>query len=65
MKERRNLVLCLVIFSLFGLGAYSTIAAAPFAYIPNSGTNNVSCLTLRPPLPLLWQLFLRERIPVA
>jgi YVTN family beta-propeller protein len=44
MKERRNLVLCLVIFSLFGLGAYSTIAAAPFAYIPNSGTNNVSVL---------------------
>ncbi len=44
MKASGNLVLCLAIFILFGLGAYSTIAAAPFAYIPNSGNNNVSVI---------------------
>ena len=44
MKARGNLVSCLVIFILFGLGAYSTIRAAPFAYIPNSGDNTVSVI---------------------
>ena len=29
---------------LFGLGSYPDINAAPFAYIPNSGNNNVSVL---------------------
>ena len=44
MKARGKLVLCLVIFILFGLGAYSTIVAAPFAYIPNSGSNTVTVI---------------------
>ncbi|MHB9098352.1 MAG: CFI-box-CTERM domain-containing protein, partial [Syntrophales bacterium] len=44
MKARGNLVFYLVIFSLFGLGSYSTVYAAPFAYIPNSGNNNVSVI---------------------
>jgi YVTN family beta-propeller protein len=44
MKKKGNLILCLVALLLFGLGSYSTICAAPFAYIPNSGSNNVSVI---------------------
>ena len=44
MRKKGNLVFCLVIFILFGLGAYSTIDAAPFAYIPNSGSNTVTVI---------------------
>lgn len=44
MRARGKLVLCLVISILFGLGSYSTMDAAPFAYIPNSGNNNVSVI---------------------
>ncbi|MHB8908690.1 MAG: CFI-box-CTERM domain-containing protein [Syntrophales bacterium] len=44
MKARGNRVLCLVIFSLFGLGSHSAVYAAPFAYIPNSGANTVTVI---------------------
>jgi YVTN family beta-propeller protein len=44
MKKKGNLVLNLSVLILFGLGSYSVIDAAPFAYIPNSGNNNVSVL---------------------
>ena len=44
MKKKGSLVLCLSVFILFGLGAYSTITAAPFAYIPNSGSNTVTVI---------------------
>jgi YVTN family beta-propeller protein len=47
MKRKRNkgnLVICLSVLMLFGLGSYSTMDAAPFAYIPNSGSNNVSVI---------------------
>jgi YVTN family beta-propeller protein len=44
MGKKGNRVLCLSALLLFGLGAYSTIYAAPFAYIPNSGSNNVSVI---------------------
>ena len=42
--NKGNLVICLSVFMLFGLGSYSTIDAAPFAYIPNSDNNNVSVI---------------------
>jgi YVTN family beta-propeller protein len=42
--KKGNLVICLSALMLFGLGSYSTIDAAPFAYIPNSGNNNVSVI---------------------
>lgn len=44
VKTKRNLFICLSVSILFGWGAYSTIDAAPFAYIPNSGNNNVSVI---------------------
>jgi YVTN family beta-propeller protein len=44
MKKKGNLIRSLSVLMLFGLGSYSDINAAPFAYIPNSGNNNVSVL---------------------
>jgi YVTN family beta-propeller protein len=44
MKKMRDLVICLSVLILFGLGSYAVIDAAPFAYIPNSGNNNVSVI---------------------
>ena len=44
MEKKGRLICCLVIFVLFGFGAYSSIDAAPFAYIPNSGSNTVSVI---------------------
>ena len=44
MKKKGSLVLCLSVLILFGSGAYSTITAAPFAYIPNSGSNTVTVI---------------------
>jgi YVTN family beta-propeller protein len=44
MKKKGNLIRSLSVLMLFGLGLYSDINAAPFAYIPNSGNNNVSVL---------------------
>jgi YVTN family beta-propeller protein len=44
MNARGKLISCLAIFSLFGLGAHRAADAAPFAYIPNSGDNNVSVI---------------------
>jgi YVTN family beta-propeller protein len=42
--NKGNLVICLSVLMLFGSGSYSTIDAAPFAYIPNSGNNNISVI---------------------
>jgi DNA-binding beta-propeller fold protein YncE len=42
--NKGNLVICLGVLMLFGLESYATIDAAPFAYIPNSGYNNVSVI---------------------
>lgn len=42
--NKGNLVICLSVFMLFGLGSYSILDAAPFAYIPNSDNNNVSVI---------------------
>lgn len=44
MKKKGSLVLCLSVFILIGSGAYSAITAAPFAYIPNSGSNTVTVI---------------------
>jgi YVTN family beta-propeller protein len=44
MNIKGKLVSCLAIFNLLGLGAYTAADAAPFAYIPNSGDNNVSVI---------------------
>jgi YVTN family beta-propeller protein len=44
--NKGNLVIGLSVFMLFGLGSYSTLDAAPFAYIPNSGNNNVSVIDM-------------------
>ena len=44
MSAKGKLVSCLAIFSLLGSGAYSAVVAAPFAYIPNSGSNTVSVI---------------------
>lgn len=44
MKNKGNKVICLSVFMLFGLGSYSVINAAPLAYIPNSGDNNISVI---------------------
>lgn len=44
MRKKGNPVCCLVISLLFGWGAFSTIDAAPFAYIPNSGSNTVTVI---------------------
>ncbi|MCX5839693.1 MAG: Ig-like domain-containing protein [Deltaproteobacteria bacterium] len=46
MNKRMNPVLGLSVLMLCGLGMYSTIDAAPFAYIPNSGSNTVSVLDI-------------------
>ena len=44
MRKKGNPVCCLVISILFGLGAFSPIDAAPFAYIPNSGSDTVTVI---------------------
>jgi len=44
MGKKGNPVCCLVISILFGLGTFSAIDAAPFAYIPNSGSNTVTVI---------------------
>jgi YVTN family beta-propeller protein len=44
--NKGNLVICLSVLMLFGLGSYFAIDAAPFAYIPNSGNNNVSVIDM-------------------
>jgi YVTN family beta-propeller protein len=44
MRKKGNPVCCLVIFALITFGAFSTIDAAPFAYIPNSGSNTVTVI---------------------
>lgn len=44
--NKGNLVICLSVLMLLGLGSYSAIDAAPFAYIPNSGSNNVSVIDM-------------------
>jgi YVTN family beta-propeller protein len=44
MKRGGNLVFWLNVLMLLGLGFFSTMHAAPFVYIPNSGGNTVSVI---------------------